>query len=217
VPRPRRPHLLVAVALAIVVAALVAAESAASSCGGTETSAPTKQVNPKGRPPLALGDSVMLLALPDLAKHGYHANARGCRQWYQGVAMLHQRRAHNRLPHLVTMALGSNGPVTGDDIRAALAAVPKNRVLALVTPRDYHGASGDGAAKMRAAARRHKHRILLLDWLRYSSHHRGHRGWFGPDGLHLTYTGAKAYARFLGKAIPFAKNGKFPNGAHFPR
>jgi len=101
------------VALAL---ALVAAGVAAAACGGTETSKPTKRVNPKGRAPIALGDSVMLLALDNLAKKGYHANARGCRQWYEGLAMIHKKRSHNRLPHLVTMALGSNGPVTSADM-----------------------------------------------------------------------------------------------------
>ena len=201
----------------IAALALATAGIAAAACGGTYTSKPRKTVNPKGRPPIALGDSVMILAIKGLAKHGYHANAHGCRQWYQGVDIIKQKRRANHLPHLLTMALGSNGEVTQADINSALRALPKNKVLAMVTPRSYHGSAGKGAKHMRHAAQRHPHRILLLDWVKYSSRHKGAGGWFGPDGLHLTYTGAAAYARFLSKAIPFAEGGKYPDGAHFPR
>jgi hypothetical protein len=204
-----------ATALALAAAALGAGAApavASASCGGVVTAKPTKRVNPKGRAPIAIGDSIMILAVRRLAAEGYHANAQGCRQWDQGVEMLRRKGRRNSLPHLVTMALGTNGPVTGAQVADALKALPKNRVLALVTPRGK--VSGNGAALMRAFAARHRHRVVLLDWARYSA---GHNGWFQPDGLHLTLTGAAAYARLLGKAIPFARNGRFPNGAVFPR
>ena len=201
--------------LTIALAALAGAAApapAAASCGGVVSAKPTKRVNPKGRTPVAIGDSIMILAVKRLAAEGYHANARGCRQWLEGVAMLERKRRRHSLPHLVTMALGTNGAVTGPEVKQALHALPKNRVLGLVTPRGR--ASGNGAVLMRAAAARHPHRIVLLDWARYSA---GHSGWFQPDGLHLTLPGAAAYARLLGKAIPYARSGRFPNGAHFPR
>ena len=207
----RRLASLVAFALAALVA-VAAPAPAAASCGGRVSGKPSKRVNPKGRAPIAIGDSIMILAVKRLAAEGYHANATGCRQWLEGVEMLQRKRRRHRLPHLVTMALGTNGSVTGPEIKQALSALPKNRVLGLVTPRGK--VSGNGAALMRAAAARHRHRIVLLDWARYAA---GHAGWFQPDGLHLTLPGAAAYARLLGKAIPFARNGRFPNGARFPR
>ena len=207
-------RLLNAILLGATVAVAVAASAtpASAACGGIVTAKPAQRVNPKGRAPIAIGDSVMILAVKKLAAEGYHANAKGCRQWYQGIQMLQHKRARNRLPHLVTLALGSNGPVTTDLAEQAVKAVPKNRVIAFVTPRG--NVSGSGADVMRKVAKRHRHRVVLLDWARYSA---GHGDWFGPDGLHLTFTGAAAYGRFIGKAIRFAKPGAFPNGARFPR
>ena len=44
-------------------------------------------------------------------------------------------------------------------------------------------------------------RVKVLDWPRYSA---GHREWFQPDGLHLTFSGARAYTRLMRKLIPLA-------------
>ena len=201
-------------ALGLVALGLALATSgvASATCGDTTRAKPTKKVNPKGRAPIVLGDSVMVFAVPHLAHHGFRANAMECRQWYQGVGIIQATNARHRLPHLVVLALGSNGPVTSAGIHAALHALPKNKVLGLVTPRGP--VSGGGTGAMRTAAHHHKHRIVLLDWVKYSA---GHSSWFAGDGLHLTYSGAAAYAAFIAKAIPWAKSGKFPHGAHFPR
>jgi hypothetical protein len=51
---------------------------------------------------------------------------------------------------------------------------------------------------MRAAARRHPKRVLLLDWARYS---RDHQSWFGPDEVHLSLDGAREFGAFLSQGI----------------
>lgn len=198
--------------LAATALALTASGVAAATCGDTTRARPTKKINPKGRAPIVLGDSVMVFAVPALAHRGYRANAMECRQWYQGIAMVRAAAARNHLPHMVVFALGTNGPASGAAIRDALHALPKNKVLGLVTPRG--GVSGGTAGNMRQVARHHRHRVVLIDWVKYSS---GHGEWFAGDGLHLTYGGAAAYARLIARALPFARSGKFPNGAHFPR
>ena len=207
--RARRRAL--ALGLGALLLALGAHGIAAATCGDTTKASPTKKVNPKGRAPLVLGDSVMVFAVPHLAHRGYRANAMECRQWYHGVGIIQSKNASHRLPHLVVLALGSNGPVTSAGIHSALHALPKNKVLGLVTPRGP--VSGGGTGAMRTAARHHRHRIVLLDWVKYSS---GHASWFAGDSLHLTFSGAAAYARFIAKALPWAKSGRFPHGARFP-
>ena len=63
--------------LAMLVALCFPAISHAG-CGGTVTSHPG--THPTGQlPPLAIGDSTMLLSLPGLAAEGYQTNAHGCR------------------------------------------------------------------------------------------------------------------------------------------
>lgn len=84
-------------------------------------------------------------------------------------------------------------------IRRLLSTVGSTRVLALVTPRN-HASSGQA---MRAAARRHPDRVLLIDWRRYSS---GRRGVFGGDGLHPTPTGTRVFAAYIARrAAPVIK------------
>jgi hypothetical protein len=172
---------------------------AEAGCGGVETANPKHKVAP--RPPLAIGDSSMLLALPALARVGYKANARGCRAYPEGLRLLRDEARHHRLPHLVVIALGSDQSVTAGDINRALKILGPNRKLGLVTPRETGGGESNDAAVIRNAGARDPGRIKVLDWVHYSA---GHPSWFQPDGLHLTFSGAKAFARLLKKLIPLA-------------
>ena len=168
------------------------AGTASAACGGVAQEKPHKNVS-LGRAPIAIGDSPMLLALPNLADEGYRANARGCRQYPEGLALIRKLRHQGHLPRLVVIALGSNGTITRANIHDALHIVGKKRILGLVTPRESGGGAGHDAALVRSEAHRHK-RIRLLDWVRKSA---GHPGWFQPDGLHLTFDGAAAMARLF--------------------
>ncbi len=173
--------------VALLVVSVAGAGAAWAACGTVEQVKPRKDVN-LGRAPIAIGDSPMLLALPDLADEGYRANARGCRQWPEGLALIRNLRRQDHLPKLVVVALGSNGSVTKGDIRTALDLVGKKRTLGLVTPRETGGVSGHDADVVRSQARKHKNRTVLLDWVKFSA---GHSAWFQPDGLHLTFDGRR--------------------------
>jgi hypothetical protein len=186
----------IVVALALVVALPVAAQAA---CGGV-MAAGSKRNLAKGPEPLAIGDSVMLLAVDALAQAGFNTNAQGCRQWSQGHAILRRKKRHGTLPRLVVMALGTNWYITRDEIGRTRRLLGKRRALAIVTPREPGGYLGD-AKRIRAAARAHPRNIKLIDWVRFS---RGHGGWFGGDGIHLTYTGVTKYVRCIRRSLRFA-------------
>lgn len=190
----RRVPLVALLALALIWLAPGAAEAA---CGGVEQEKPRKDVN-FGRAPIVIGDSPMLLALPDLAAEGYRANARGCRQFAEGLALIRALRRKDRLPRLVVIALGSNGSVTRGNIHEALDIVGRKRILGLVTPRESGGGSSSDATVIRSEAKKHRNRIELLDWVKFSA---GHSSWFQPDGLHLTFDGAAAMARLFDDLI----------------
>jgi hypothetical protein len=193
-------HLLLAATAAATVIAAVPA-TADAGCGGVQWRPAAKK--PKhGRAPLAIGDSTMLLAMENLSRAGYNVNAHGCRGMEEGLAILRRRRAEHAMPHLVVLALGADFTISRSQIRRALHYMGRGRVLGLVTPRELGGGSGSDAANCRAAAAAYPKRIVLLDWVRYSA---GHGGWFQPDGLHLTYAGARAFARLFKKALPFAQ------------
>lgn len=170
---------------------------ASAACGGVEQEKPRKDVN-LGRAPIAIGDSPMLLALPNLAAEGYRANARGCRQFPEGLGVIRELKHEDHLPKLVVIALGSNGSITRNNVHDALDLLGKKRTLGLVTPRETGGGSSSDADVVRSEAKKHKNRIVLLDWVEYAS---GHSSWFQADGLHLTFDGAEAFADLLKKPL----------------
>jgi hypothetical protein len=171
-----------------------------AGCGGVREAWPSH--HPAGRlPPLAIGDSTMLLALYDLSGTGYDANAHGCRQYGEALALIAQRKQQGRLPHMVVIALGGDGSVTRDDIGLTLGLLCCKRLLVLVTPRELGGGSNSNATIERDEARKHPGRIVLVDWVAFSA---GHGDWFQPDGLHLTTAGAQAFTGFLKRALPYA-------------
>jgi hypothetical protein len=199
------------VAVVLLLSALWA-PPAHAGCGGVETASPKHKVAP--RPPLAIGDSSMLLALPALARVGYKANARGCRQFPEGLRLLRDARRQHELPRLVVLALGADASVTAGEIQQAKKVLGPKRKLGLVTPRELGGGQSNDATVIRNAGQRDPERVKVLDWVHYSA---GHSSWFQPDGLHLTFSGAKAFARLLKKLIPLArvpgqgKGGKRPS------
>lgn len=192
----------VVVALAVLVVTVPAAQA---GCGGV-VSAGSSQNLTKGPEPFAIGDSVMLLAVRKLARAGFNTNAQGCRQWSQGHAMLRRKKRQGRLPRLVVMALGTNWQISRDQIGRTRRLLGRKRVLAIVTPREPAN-SGD-AKRIRAAGRAHPRRIKVIDWVRFS---RGHGGWFGGDGIHLTYTGVENYVRYIRRSLRWA-NGPRASG-----
>jgi hypothetical protein len=151
------------------------------------------------RAPLAIGDSTMLLALPDLSREGFSVNAHGCRQYPEAVSLLNGLHHAHELPRVTVIALGANGEIANSDITHALQILGAGRLLVLVTPRELGGGAGSDAQLVRAEARRHPQRVRVLDWVAYSV---GHPGWFEPDGLHLSPSGSAVLAHFLGRVVP---------------
>jgi hypothetical protein len=200
------------VALAAAIFMVLPAGVADAGCGGVRYMKAKKK--PKhGRPPLAIGDSTMLLAMEDLAKIGYNVDAHGCRGMQEGLALLRRRRARKNLPHLAVMALGADYSIKRSEIKRALHIIGPDRVLGLVTPWELGGHAGSDARVVRKAGKEWKGRIVVLDWVKYS---RGHGRWFQPDGVHLTHAGARAFARLFKRALPYAQPKPPPEPAPTP-
>ena len=202
----RRSRILASLALPATIAGLsllpapVAADYYPPQCGPDHVIEPSH--HPRGqRPPLAIGDSTMLLAAYRLAGAGYEVDAQGCRQYDEALQILRRRRADGTLPHMVVIALGADGSVTHQDVGQALGELCCTRLLVLVTNRELGGWSGSDAQTDRDEVARHHNRARLLDWVAYSA---GHGDWFQPDGLHLTDLGAQAFTRLLSGALPYA-------------
>jgi hypothetical protein len=190
----------------------------AFGCGHVHTA--QAQRNPygpdDGPPPIAIGDSTMLLPIPNQNAVGYSVNARGCRGFREAVNIARKLKARHHLPHLVLTNAYGNGGVNPTLIQDALDVLGKKRVLGLIT--EYNADTGHPPAPdtdmLFKAAKQYPHRIFVLDWVTYSrSHHAAEPkpgAWFLPDLYHPNYTGADAYAQFLATALPLATNGHFP-------
>jgi hypothetical protein len=176
----------------------------------------TVDPNRKGRAPVAIGDSTMILPIPNLDAVGYSVSARGCRGFKEAVNIARKLKAKHRLPHLVLINAYGNGGVNPGLISEALDVLGRRRVLGLITA--YNADTGKPPAPdtdvLFKAARQYPHRIFVLDWVKYSRPHHSAEptpgAWFLPDLYHPNYTGADAYAQFLATALPLATSGHFP-------
>src|SRR5262245_16004716 len=187
-----------------------AAGEPAFGCGHVHTA--RAQRNPygpdDGPPPIAIGDSTMLLPIPDLTRAGFDVNAKGCRGFKQSVWVARDMRNRGILPRLILINAYGNGGVNDDLIKFALKVIGPGRTLALVTA--YNADTGEPPAPdtdvLFHAAREHPTQIRLLDWVSYSlPHHKvepAPGAWFLPDLFHPNFTGARAYANFLAGVLP---------------
>jgi hypothetical protein len=187
-----------------------AAGEPAFGCGHVHTA--TAKRNPfgpnDGPPPIAIGDSTMLLPIPDLTRVGFDVNAKGCRGFKQSVWVARDMRNRGVLPQLVLINAYGNGGVNNDLIKFALKVIGPKRTLVLVTAYDAdtgHPPAPDTDVLVQAA-RDHPDQIKLLDWVRHSlPHHKiepAPGAWFLPDLFHPNFTGAHAYANFLATVLP---------------
>src|SRR5919197_1911592 len=88
--------------------------------------------NPKGRAPVAIGDSTMILPIPNLDAVGYSVNARGCRGFRESINIAARMKRKHKLPHLVMINAYGNGGVNPRLITEALKVLGKRRVLGLI-------------------------------------------------------------------------------------
>jgi hypothetical protein len=193
-----------------------AAGEPAFGCKGIHRGDAEVNPNPKGLAPVAIGDSTMILPIPNLDAVGYSVNARGCRGFRESINIAARLKRKHRLPHLVMINAYGNGGVNPRLITEALRVLGKKRVLGLVTA--YNADTGHPPAPdtdiLFKSARQYPHRIFVLDWVSYSRpHHKAEPkpgAWFLPDLFHPTFTGADAYAQFLSQALPMSRQGSFP-------
>ena len=198
IPLGRVFVLAASVALALLATRVRDATAEPKACGEVQRALPKPKQRDGGRPPLLIGDSVLLRGVKRAAATGFEVNVRGCRPFVEGVRIVRSRRRAGTLPRVVVLALGANWVVPEREVEWALAEVGDRRTLVLVTPREPGGGSGADARVIRAAGASHHDRIRVLDWIAFS---RGHPGWFYGDGLHLTPHGARAYLRLLRRVI----------------
>ena len=97
--------------------------STTSSSSTTSTTLPLEQ-----RPPIAIGESVMLGAKAQLEAKGFVVDAAESRQGKEVVPLLAQLRAAGRLGNTVVIHIGTNGEVSDETFAAIMANLPPEEV-----------------------------------------------------------------------------------------
>src|SRR5206468_2499257 len=126
----RRPIAIAVLLSSALFAGILASARDASAIGEPDFTCKkvhrgTAQVNPspKGMPPVVIGDSTVVVPIPNLAVAGYSVNARSCRGFKEAVSVAAKLRAMRRLPHLVLINDYGNGGVNPELIAGALDAI----------------------------------------------------------------------------------------------
>jgi peptidoglycan/LPS O-acetylase OafA/YrhL len=164
-----------------------------------QPTAPPAPVPPEGDPCLAtpipryaVGDSVMLGAAGQLAGAGFCVDAVQSRAFVNGLDQVIRLHAEGRLGPVVVVALGTNGPIGGDDLgrlMGELAAVPLVAVVTTKADRNYVPGNND---RLRALPASHPN-VRLVDWATAAVDCPG--DCFYDDGIHLKPDGRAFYAQ----------------------
>jgi hypothetical protein len=178
----------------------VVSESAASptpSASCSSAAAPPPKVS--GRQVTAVGDSVMVASAAALeaAMPGIYINAEVDRAMVNGLAVIQGLAARGLLRHYVVVGLGTNGPVTAEQIRELRRAIGPHRELVLINTSGPMPWESEVNGVLAAAAG-HDARVDLADWHRAIAN-RTSLLW--PDEIHPRPSGAKIYARVVHAAV----------------
>ena len=215
----RRKEIVAAGAAALVVAfglLLVAPSTSAQSAGTTTRSHPTttrgrtttttttttttggdKHLLPRGHM-LALGDSVMLgcaSALRPALDNRVHVDAVVGRQVRDTIRDLYSYRVHHRLPKIVIIQIGNNGPLYYNDLvllKHALRGIPDIVVVNVRNGTSWEGESNDAITQWLHGW----HIAHLADWYHHST-----SSMLYPDGTHPLPQYCPVYARVIKDAL----------------
>lgn len=141
----------------------------------------------------------MLAAAPQLhaALRGIYINAKISRQISGGLRTISHLAAAGLLRAVVVVDLGTNGPVTSQQISQLLADIGPRRELVLVNifvPRPWeHEVNRALSAAARADAQ-----VVLADWWQAIDNH---TGLLWEDGVHPRPPGASLYATVVAAAV----------------
>ena len=169
---------------------------------------PQHQVRtPGGAAVTAIGDSVMLAAAQQLraALPGLYLNAAISRQMIAGLAAVRRLAASGQLRPIVVVGLGTNGAVTGGQIRQLRAEIGPDRWLVLVNT--YEARPWEHEVNSVLAAAGNGPRVLLVNWHAAIA---GRTRLLWGDGVHPRPAGGILYARLIKAAVLAAGVGPGP-------
>jgi len=146
----------------------------------------------------AIGDSVMLGALPNLAERGISVDAVQSRQMIDYLPTVQGLAAQGLLGDVVIVHLGTNGSFSDATMTAffdALASVPRVYVLTVHAERGW---TADNNARILSLPDRYPN-VQVIDWNTLVASCPGNCLY--DDGIHLPPDGRRYYADLIFQAI----------------
>ena len=162
------------------------------------TNFPSSTVPYDQRPPIAVGESVMLGAVPQLHVGGFAVYAEESHQADWVVGVVGQLRAYEQIGNTIVIQTGTNGQLTAEQLDAIMALLPAEEVpqvvfLTVRAPKPWIDGNNE---LIRALPAKYPNQVKVLEWkgLVDSDQIPGIAG----DGVHLGTVAAKqAYANYI--------------------
>jgi hypothetical protein len=147
----------------------------------------------------AIGDSVMLEAVPALHAHipNLYADATVARQFGSAVPLVAHLAASGQLGDDIIIHLGTNGRIIGDDIKAIMAAATPARKVIFVNVKANRPWESSDNNTLRTVTAQYPN-AFLVDWHSYGD---SHSSMFWSDGIHLKPQFIDTYASLIAAAV----------------
>ncbi|MEP4651896.1 MAG: acyltransferase family protein, partial [Ilumatobacter sp.] len=145
---------------------------------------------------IAIGDSVMLGAAEQLRERGFAVDAIESRAWVSGIDIVETLQREDRLPSVLVLHLGTNGPIGQagmDRMMAAVADVPQVLLVTNDLPDNQDLASSNNALMIDAASANPNVEVLYWDGLASQCVD----DCLYQDGIHLKSAGQRYYAQLI--------------------
>lgn len=158
-----------------------------------------KQVEIGQRSITVIGDSVVIDATPYLQSvfSTITIDAKVGRQMSEVATIIQQLQTNQRLGEVVVISLGTNGPFSKKKLTSVLQSMGNKTEVYLVNtrvPRPWESVVNDDLNEVAEAFSN----VTVINWYEASIHE---PQYFAGDGVHLTKTGAEAYATLVEKYV----------------
>lgn len=181
------------------------AKSQPVSKSGTVNKSPSSTTKSAGEPNLsavlqrqhvtAIGDSIMEDIKPYLSSRFRYItiNAKEGRHIEEAPAIVSQMKNNGTLGNIVILELGTNGPVTINQMNSLIKQIGSKTQMIVTTTRVPRPWEDQVNQTMRQSAAAYPN-VTLVDWYSASS---GHPDYFEPDMVHLNQTGSQIFTNLL--------------------
>jgi peptidoglycan/LPS O-acetylase OafA/YrhL len=142
-----------------------------------------------------IGDSVMIDVTPHLeeAFKKVEVDAKIGRQFREAEEIVQQKKGSGSLGEIVIIELGANGPLSDKKMAALIEQIGTERDVYMITTRVPKPWQQEVNETIKSVAGNYKN-VKVVDWFSFSE---SHLEYIGNDGVHLTLSGAEAYAKYL--------------------